>query len=486
MIVICTKCQAKFRVADDRIGARGAKVRCSRCETIIVVQREAAPAAEPLASDGRPIGASPGPAADVAAAGPPACSSPASPPAVSDPFAPFSRAADPFAAAEPFAPAAAAPAALPVTDLADLADPGPAPAPAPRPRAVPPPLPSMRAAAAPLPEPAAPEDDPFDLATPAHAAPLPPPAAPARVAAADSDDGGLALEDRFTPPPMKVPAPDPFALAGEAAGSRDPFADPFAAAGGEPFDPGAFDYAAEPGGPALGVAGDEPVTPPPPASDAPAIPVPAPAAAPAPQPARAPAAEAPELAAAGAGRIPRGSRLRAAAVNAVALAALLLVALAMLVVWRTDGDLDAASLRPAAVLGVLRGGAAKGPFVAGELRSGLYERERGAPVLFVRGKALSRADAAVAAVKVSVEVVRGDEVLARGEAIAGAVPTPEELYLAADDAALARVAAAARARAPAEVRPGDAVPFLVAIGQAPADLEGATLRLELSPAASAR
>ena len=42
--------------------------------------------------------------------------------------------------------------------------------------------------------------------------------------------------------------------------------------------------------------------------------------------------------------------------------------------------------------------------------------------------------------------------------------------------------AGARARAPAEVRPGDAVAFLVAIGDAPADLDGASLRVEVGPA----
>ncbi len=40
MIVICTKCQAKFRVADEKIGPRGAKVRCSKCQTVFVVRPE--------------------------------------------------------------------------------------------------------------------------------------------------------------------------------------------------------------------------------------------------------------------------------------------------------------------------------------------------------------------------------------------------------------------------------------------------------------
>jgi hypothetical protein len=84
----------------------------------------------------------------------------------------------------------------------------------------------------------------------------------------------------------------------------------------------------------------------------------------------------------------------------------------------------------------------------------------------------------VKAVTVSVEIVRGGEVLARGEALAGAVPTPEELHGAADAAALEALAATVAARLPAEIRPGDTVPFLVAIPEHGPDLHGATIRLE--------
>ena len=46
MIVTCTKCQAKFRVADEKIGPRGAKVRCSKCQTVFLVRPEGAAAVE--------------------------------------------------------------------------------------------------------------------------------------------------------------------------------------------------------------------------------------------------------------------------------------------------------------------------------------------------------------------------------------------------------------------------------------------------------
>lgn len=551
MIVICTKCQAKFRVADEKIGARGAKVRCSKCQTVFLVH----PALGTVpVTDGEGGDASPGGSRAAPARGgrPPPVAAPAPPPdpfGAGDPFAasapladPFAPSPDRFAAADPFA-AQSPPAAnavgdlgdpfvaavsprstLPVTDLSDLLGAGSA---AP-PRAQAPP---------PLPAPAPPRDDPFAAPAPAEA--LAPPAAappgadpfggdpfasaPAAAAPAPEDglaapdlelaprtplpdDGGLALEDRLTPPPKKLGAPTPVphdqgleqgleaeapAAPPEHAAAADPFAAFTAAPAGaaaEPFDPGAFEFGGDEGAP---LAEEEPslaaATPPPIAAPraaptvAPAFAPPAPAA-PAPAPAPAPAAPRAAPPDAAPERVPGRPRLRAVAVNAVALFALLVVALALWAVWRTEGPFEAASLRPSAILAALGRGAASGPWSAQDVRSGVYDRVRGAPLLFVRGRVVSRAAAPVTAVKVAVEVVRGGQVLARGEALAGAVPTEEELYLAADDAAVAAAAGAARARAPAQIRPGDAVPFLVPIGDAPPDLEGASLRIDVAPA----
>jgi hypothetical protein len=388
---------------------------------------------------------------------------------------------DPFAAPSP---APGVRASLPVTDLADVlgaaaALPAAAP-PAAKPaedpfRAPPPPFPELEPPSVPFP----------DLTAPAPAPPPPGgvPADPFAAAfASPSAAGDLALEERTTPPPRSLtPAPAP-AAAPDAAldvGSIDPFA-AAAAAPPVPFDPGAFD------GAALGGAGESldveaPAAAPPGAAPAapPRLPPPAlPAAQPAAQPAAPVAAAAWEEA-----PRPRGTRVRSVAVNAVALAALLLVTLAIWVVWHAEGPLEAGSLRPSAILAALRRGgpASEGPWAAQDVGSGVYERDRGPPLLFVRGRVLSRAAAPAAAVRVKVEVVRGAAVIASGDALAGAVPTAEELYGAGDPAALTRVVAAARARAPAEVRPGDSVPFLVALGDAPANLDGAAVRLAVSP-----
>jgi predicted Zn finger-like uncharacterized protein len=436
MIVICTKCEAKFRVADERVGPRGANVRCSRCKDVFFVQpaapgalavdleRAASPGENPFAVDPvrAPSGARPPPL-------PPPLPTHATP-AAGDPFAAYGArapAADPFGAPAPSDPfAAGAPSGDPfATAAAPAAD--------------------------------IPEADPADLLAVAAGSAEPDPAS--HPPAPETTTGnGLALEERQTPQPV------PAALRG---GDADPFrADAGYGADPEGYGSGGF---GEDEGLALATEpAPAPAEPAAPSRDAPSAAAPPPRTpAPVPEPdARIPGA--------------RGSRLRAAVVNAIALAALLAAALAILVVWRAEGRLDAASLRPAAIIAGLRGAGAARPFSARHVRSGLYEREKGPPVLFVRGEAVSRAPAPVGRLKVAVEVVRDGRVIARGEALAGAVPTPEALHRASDAAALAAVARAAASGAPRRVAPGDAVPFLVAIADHPADLEGASLRVEVA------
>jgi predicted Zn finger-like uncharacterized protein len=494
MIVICTKCHAKFRMADERVGPRGAKVRCSRCKAVFVVAgrepevQRPPPLPPPLPqASSAPALRPPGGEAAAALAADHVAGPDAADPFAGlgeDPFAPSSRSPDPFqtegftplprpaadpfaAAADPFATAgttdpfearatrgalAEGPyefgARLPVTDLGDLLGP-----------------------ATPAPFPASP-------------APAAAPSAAAGLAALDHGLDGLALEDRTTPSPSPL-------LRGADGGIAG--LDELSQAGPPGLDPDAFDFggAAEDdlalGGepdraplrapvPRLAELGaharEEP--PSPPRREAwprsPAVGA---------RDGAATAAPSPAAPAGGRATGARGSRLRAAAVNAAALAALLVAALAFLVVWRSDGPLDASAFRPLAIVGTLRT-AAPGPFAAQAIRSGLYEREKGPPLLFVRGEVVSRAPAPVAAVQVDVEIVREGRVIARGGAMAGAVPTPEELHRARDASALAALARASAARAPPQVRPGDTVPFLVTIGDHPADLSGAALRIALA------
>lgn len=579
MIVICTQCQAKFRVADEKIGARGAKVRCSRCQTVFLVQPGAGAGIAPPAAAARVELEPRSGAVRAARAENPFVENPvaashhfAVPPAGGDPFAAPAPPTDPFSAAaaprppgaDPFAEADGSRATLAVTDLSDLLGPA-APRAVNRPASGPPPLPpaarrapstaadpfaGVAAAAAPPsfdpappfepapsfdpepsfeaapsieaappsfepapsldPEPSFEPAPPFEMVAPTDLSPPGPAAVPFSAAAvleaadpftqasavpaelppmdaaADPDDGGLSLEDRLTPPPMKVAPPRelgggfdaPLEVASPLAGD-DPFGPGTSL---EPFDPGRFDFGGAPIGEDLAIAGESPAHP----AAAPAF-APDPAApAPAPESPPRAAAAVPAAAPRPEARIPgaRGSRVRAVAANAVALAVLLLAALALWVVWRSDGPLEAASLRPSAILGALGRGTGVSPWLAQDVRSGVFERERAAPLLFVRGNVISRAAAPVHAVKVSVEVVHRGQVVARGEAIAGAVPTAEELYVAADEPGLQRARGVAHARAPANVKPGDSVPFLVAIGDSPPDLDGASLRVAVEPAGS--
>jgi predicted Zn finger-like uncharacterized protein len=453
MIVICTKCEAKFRIADDRVGARGANVRCSRCKNVFLVQ----------------------PPAPAAAAHVPAALAVDLEPSVGSTEAPAAPRFDPFAEGPVRAAVGARPPPIPP----------PLPGSAPPPPSAAGPLDALASGGVPDPFaafPSAPAFDPFavqpDPFAPAAEIPEADPAGLLALAAGGAaftgapgqrtpevTTAGLALEDRHTPHPMPAAR-----LGGVGADPLGP---------GDGFDQAAYD----PGGfgdeEPLALASEpaferaEPL-----AFDAPGEAASAPLAE---SPPRRPAVAAPPEPDA---RIPgaRGSGLRAAVVNAIALAALLGAALAILVVWRAEGPLDAASLRPAALLAALRGAGAAGAFSARDVRSGLYERERGPPLLFVRGEVVSRAPAPVARVKVAVEVVRGGRVIARGSALAGAVPSPEALHRADDAAALAAAARAATSGAPARVAPGDVVPFLVAIADHPADLAGASLRIEVAPA----
>lgn len=515
MIVVCTACTAKFKVADEKVGPRGAKLRCSKCGTVFTVRRE-----EPPPSGGAEAAFDPG-VAPAAPEPPPAPAAPpplprrsAAPPASPDlgapvdarsafeidlePPPPLPRPAaerDPFAAPlpdDPFAPPAAAP--------------GPSPEAPPPPgdpfggglsgddpfAAVQAPVPPELLQAPPAPPaPALPPDDPF-------AAALPP-------LAAVGAGGDLALEERTIPPPRATPqssAPldDPFGAA-EAPGDlafddgRPGDIPPMVAdLPGEPFGgfaQGSPSLEEPPAAPrreaplrvdpfAAAAVDADPIEVAPPPGRAAGASAPSGPAASGPPPAAEAGAEAEPTEAAGTRPL---ARLRGAAVNAVSLLALLLVAVALLVVWRGNLPLSEA-FHPSRLLAALthRDRVAP-PFQPHGVTSGLYERASGAPLLFVRGEIRSNAAAPVAAVKVAVELVRDGAVVARGEAVAGGLPTPEELFEAGDAAALARVAEAAAARAAGPVAPGGSVPFLVALAEYPGDLGGVALRVRAEGAA---
>jgi predicted Zn finger-like uncharacterized protein len=546
MIVVCTTCQARFKVADEKIGPRGAKVRCSKCQTVFIVHKElgvmaaeGAPAAAPpppapppppargmeLDLEGEPMSgtrpsgfiadpfARPGqsaapdpfavpaaPAPDPFAAQPPApaaAAAPQDPFGAADPFAAQAppaapQDADPFAAPDPFggAPRAASPGlgavdpfvatvassassapsapGLPtsaVTDLSDLL--GGSGPPAPPPPYEPPPESQPES----QPEPSGILESGFDFDAPGGAAAPPgsmePAFAPPLSSGGEAADADLALAERTPAQPLPaVPMPG----VGDFAGA-DPFGDPAGA------DFGAVPFDASPGE-SLDVAGPAAPSPrPEPLAPSPAA---APPAAPSPEPSRSGAAvETTGETLAAAGLRQRSSRLRAVAINAISLVALLAVASGFLALWR--------GARPGS-WGLGRQDRTQGAsetFAVSQLRSGIYDRADASPILFVAGKVLSHATAAVPGLRVRVEVVRKGAVLARGEARAGALLGPEELAGARDAAALEAAASRAAAQAPAEVKPGDSVPFLVAISDFPPEVVGAGLSVSVEPTVEA-
>ena len=49
MIAACPKCQARYRVEPERLGADGARLRCTQCSAVFRVRLPAAPSAEAVA-----------------------------------------------------------------------------------------------------------------------------------------------------------------------------------------------------------------------------------------------------------------------------------------------------------------------------------------------------------------------------------------------------------------------------------------------------
>jgi predicted Zn finger-like uncharacterized protein len=479
MIVVCSGCSAKFRVADEKVGPRGARLRCSKCQTIFSVQRPVeVPPPDAPPTDGQ--------AEPVAAPTPPPRAGPPPLPrrhTTLDARAVFEVDLEPQRGAapapvDPFAPPPHPPAPLDRVDLA--ADPF-APAPG---GAAPPEDPFAPPATA------AADLDPFALAaaapvglleddrSPGAAAP-PPPA----FSALSGGSGSLSLEELTTPPARRMRPSIDLAPMPMIGASEDPFAST------APLDPGLSELGdgvhatAEPGpGPGTGSWGtaapprpDDHVEPPlqldpftAAAVAADPLAVDEPRRAAVPLPPEEPTAEQP-IALASFG-------IRDMLVNAMALAALLVLVLAILVVWR-GGLAPSDALRPSAILAALAPRPPSGVLSVSGVTSGLYERARGSPLLFVRGTVISRAATPLEGVRVLVEVVRDGAVLARGEVPAGAVPGPEALYGAVDGAALSRALAEAAAPGGARLAPGASAPFLVAFDDDPASLAGASLRV---------
>ncbi len=111
--------------------------------------------------------------------------------------------------------------------------------------------------------------------------------------------------------------------------------------------------------------------------------------------------------------------------------------------------------------------------------SGLYDTAGGKPVFYVRGRIQNRSDRVRGPVRVTAELVGGDEQL-RAETIAGAEPTPEDVWSvrsAADAEKLGRTLQSERVER--KMQPGGNLPFFVLIPDPPADLQGRRLEIRV-------
>jgi predicted Zn finger-like uncharacterized protein len=119
--------------------------------------------------------------------------------------------------------------------------------------------------------------------------------------------------------------------------------------------------------------------------------------------------------------------------------------------------------------------------VATHVASGLYDTSSGVPVFFVRGRVENHGDVARGPIRVIAELVaEGGVSKARAEALAGIVPSPEDVYAlrtAAEVDKFARSLAlgTAKDRIPA----GASLPFLALIAEPPPDLNAHQLRVRV-------
>jgi hypothetical protein len=165
------------------------------------------------------------------------------------------------------------------------------------------------------------------------------------------------------------------------------------------------------------------------------------------------------------------ARARALAMNVLSLAALLVVTLGIVAWWRGEG-----------LVGLLPwgSGSRQGVDVSG-VASGVYEGAHGHPIVFVRGTLRTMRDPLAGPIPVRVVLERGGSTLGVAIALAGAVPTVEELAAVTSDDDLQRLRDGVASRAARRIEPGTEVPFLAVLPVPAGDVGGVRFRVEPLP-----
>ena len=442
MVVQCPTCQSKFRIADDKVTDRGVRVRCTSCKNVFQVRKPGAGPSEAAPGPGSTMDLSSLGAAAVARAGVaarPGAGAASKPgparPAASRPAPVASR--PPPATARSTNGTARRLEADDLFGMAELTGDAPLDAPA---RSSPPPPPPP-AASKPPPKPM-PNFDDIDIDVPDEPSgppPPPPPAAskpppprtrppPPPKAAAEPPPPPPADE---APPAPPEDAPPADGAAVKIGAFKSPaLNDPFEGMNlGEPGT-GAIEISTQPKKDKLAetaaaevVAKTEPLPPPPP----------------------------PE--------IPPGRDLVSSALTGLVGAAL---AIAVVIVAAISDDTSAGWL------GFVRGN----EIVATHVVSGLYDTASGKPVFFVRGRVENRGQKTRGPVRVTAELVSDGAAEAKAEAIAGAEPSPEDVWSLRSAADVEKLNHTLQA-SPVErkLQPGTSLPFFAVIPDPPQNLE---------------
>ncbi|MCY1020663.1 zinc-ribbon domain-containing protein [Pyxidicoccus sp. MSG2] len=177
-------------------------------------------------------------------------------------------------------------------------------------------------------------------------------------------------------------------------------------------------------------------------------------------------------------RPPSRARKATALVANLVVAAVLVVAFAAVGgVYLREGRVDLSVLSPDRLRTLVV--PAPRPLVALDVTNALYETRSGRPLFFVRGEAENRTGAATR-VRVRAALYDGNQRVRSAEALAGAVPTPEELHAVGNSEAATALSQRMDAAA-TPVAPGAKVPFLVMFQEYPTDLGSFRLEVTLEP-----
>ncbi|WP_163995412.1 zinc-ribbon domain-containing protein [Pyxidicoccus caerfyrddinensis] len=177
-------------------------------------------------------------------------------------------------------------------------------------------------------------------------------------------------------------------------------------------------------------------------------------------------------------RPPSRARKATALLANLVVAAVLVVAFAAVGrVYLREGRVDLSVLSPDRLRTLVV--PASRPLVAVDVTNALYETQSGRPLFFVRGEAENRTGTATR-IRVRAALYDGNQRVRSAEALAGAVPTPEELHAVGNSEAATALSQRMDAAA-TPVAPGAKVPFLVMFQEYPADLGSFRLEVTLEP-----